>query len=95
MLCMPELEADLPAGTRFQRPYFGMRRFEWPDDDSVDFHLGYGEWIRLFVDAGFEVERFVELQGAEEAEPSRFNLFTPGWAAKWPAEEIWRARRTE
>ena len=35
------------AGTELLRPYFGMRRFEWVDDDSVDFHLGYGDWIRL------------------------------------------------
>ena len=94
VLCMPELEADFPAGTRFQRPYFGMHRFEWPDDDSVDFHLGYADWITLFVDTGFEVEGLVELRGTEGAEPSRFNLFTPEWATKWPAEEIWRARKT-
>jgi SAM-dependent methyltransferase len=94
VLCMPELEADFPTGTRFQRPYFGMHRFEWPDDDSVDFHLGYGDWIRLLVDNGFEVEALVELQGAEDAKASRHNIFTPKWATKWPAEEIWRARKT-
>ena len=93
VLCMPELEADLPAGTRFQRPYFGMHRFEWPDDDSVDFHLGYGDWIALFGANGFEVEDLVELQGDPAAQPSRHNLFTPAWAAQWPAEEIWRARK--
>ncbi|MFN2470905.1 MAG: class I SAM-dependent methyltransferase [Gaiellaceae bacterium] len=93
VLCMPELEADFPAGTRFQRPYFGMRRFEWPDDDSVDFHLGYGDWIRLLTGTGFEIEDFVELRGKPDAEPSRFNLFTPEWATKWPAEEMWRARK--
>ncbi len=92
-LCMPELEADLPAGTGFQRPYFGMHRFEWPDDDSVDFHLGYGDWIALFHASGFEVEDLVELQGDPGAQPSRHNLFTPAWAAQWPAEEIWRARK--
>ena len=60
------LDADLPAGTRFQRPYFGMHRFEWPDDNSVDFHLGYGDWIALFGANGFEVEELVELQGDPE-----------------------------
>ena len=94
MLCMPEREADLPAGTHLQRPYFGMYRFEWPDDDAVDFHLGYGEWIRIFRANGFDVEDLVELQGAADAEPSRHNLFTPEWAAKWPAEQIWRACKT-
>jgi SAM-dependent methyltransferase len=94
VLCLPELDADLPSGTQFQRPYFDMHRFEWPDDDSVDFHLGYGDWIRLFTDAGFEVEALVELQGKPDGKASRHNLFTPEWASKWPAEEIWRARKT-
>jgi SAM-dependent methyltransferase len=93
VLCLPELDADLPAGTRFQRPYFGMHRFEWPDDNAVDFHLGYGDWIRLFGDNGFEVEELVELQGDDDAPPSRHNLFTPAWASRWPAEQIWRARK--
>lgn len=70
-----------------------MHRFEWPDDDSVDFHLGYGDWIRLFTETGLEVEGFVELEGKLDAEPSRFNLFTPEWATKWPAEEMWRVRK--
>ena len=29
------------------RPQFGMHRFEWPDDDSVEFHLPHGEMIAL------------------------------------------------
>ena len=33
--------------TELLRPYFGMRRFEWESDDSIDFHLGYGDWIRV------------------------------------------------
>jgi SAM-dependent methyltransferase len=94
VLCLPELDADLPAGTRFQRPYFGMHRFEWTEDDSVDFHLGYGDWIRVFGEHGLEVEALIELQGEPDAPPSRHNLFTPEWASKWPAEEIWRARKT-
>ena len=93
VLCMPELDADLPAGTRFLRPYFGMHRFEWTEDDSVDFHLGYGDWVALFRANGFEVEELVELRGDPDAAPSRHNLFTPAWAAQWPAEEIWRARK--
>ena len=93
-LCLPDLDADLPAGTRFQRCFFGMHRFEWPDDNAVDFHLGYGDWIRLLTETGYEVEALVELQGKPGAEPSRHNLFTPDWATTWPAEEIWRARKT-
>ena len=62
MLTSPDAEPVEPAGTELLRPYFGMRRFEWVDDDSVDFHLGYGDWIRVLTSHGFEVERLVELR---------------------------------
>ena len=100
MLCMPDLEPvapDLggpePAGTLLLRPYFGMHRFEWRDTTAVDFHLGYGDWIRLFGQNDLVAEDFVELQGRPDADPSHFHLFTPEWATKWPAEEIWRVRK--
>ena len=82
------------ADRRARRPYFGMHRFEWPDDGSVEFHLGYGEWIRLLRENGFEVLDLVEIQAPEGAEPSRFpGLPLPDWARRWPSEEIWRARK--
>jgi SAM-dependent methyltransferase len=95
ILCSPDVDPVQPAGTRLLRPYFGMHRFEWADSNAVDFHLGYGDWIRLLRANAFEVETLVELQahpGVRE-HTGRFNLFTPEWAARWPAEEIWRARK--
>ena len=47
MLCMPDRGRRRRPTDRLLRPYFGMHRFEWPDDDGVEFHLGYGDWIRL------------------------------------------------
>jgi SAM-dependent methyltransferase len=92
MLCASDEEE--PPGTELRRPYFGMHRFEWPDDDSVDFHLGYGDWIRLLRSSGFELERLVEIQAPEDAEQHRFEaLPTPEWARRWPSEEIWVARK--
>jgi len=42
MLCAgPEDTEDIPVTACFERPYFGMHRFEWPDDDSVGCHLGH------------------------------------------------------
>ena len=52
----------MPAGAELLRPYFGMRRFEWDRTIAVDFHLGYGDWIRVLTSHGFEVERLVELR---------------------------------
>jgi SAM-dependent methyltransferase len=93
VLCWPEVE-DAPPGTELQRPYFGIHRFEWPGDDSVDFHLGYGDWIRLLRANGLEVVDLIEIQAPEGAQPVRNpGMPTPEWARRWPSEEIWRARK--
>jgi len=94
-LCDPDDDRVVPAVDRLLRPYFGMHRFEWKSDDSVDFHLGYGDWIRLLRSNGFEVEALVELQAPPDMPPNRFNLFTREWARQWPAEEIWKARKRQ
>ena len=38
MLCVPTLFADGPVMDRLLRDQFGMHRFEWPDEDGVEFH---------------------------------------------------------
>jgi SAM-dependent methyltransferase len=91
MLCMPDAENE-PAGERLLRPYFRLHRFEWSDDDSVEFHLGYGDWIRLLRRSGFEVEDLVELQAPEGA-TSTSPYDSPEWARRWPSEQIWKARK--
>src|ERR1700732_838679 len=55
MLTIPD-EEGLPAGERLLRPYFGMHRFEWPDDNSVELHLSHGDMIRLLRRCGLAVE---------------------------------------
>ena len=92
VLCMPEYEAEGPATDRLRRPYFGMHRMEWPDDDSVEFYLGYGDWIRLLRDSGFEVTDMVELRPPEGAS-TRYPWMSLEWARQWPCEEVWKARR--
>jgi SAM-dependent methyltransferase len=91
MLTIPD-EGDQPATDRRRRPYFGMHRFEWPDDDSVEFHLGHGDMIRLLRRCGLEVEDLVELRPAPEATATH-PLATLGWARQWPSEEVWKARK--
>jgi SAM-dependent methyltransferase len=92
ILCMREYEAEGPATDQLRRPYFGMHRTEWPDEDGVEFHLGYGDWIRLLRDSGFEVTDMIELQAPEGA-TTRFPWISPEWARHWPSEEVWKARR--
>ena len=81
------------VGEQLRRPYFGMYRFEWPDDHSVEFHLGYGNWIRVLRTNGFSAEALVELQAPVGAIPPLDHI-PPGWAERWPSEEIWVARKT-
>jgi SAM-dependent methyltransferase len=91
MLCVPDLDG-LPATDVLIRPQFGMYRFEWPDDPTVEFHLSHGEWIRLFRANQFEVEALIEVQPPTGA-PSGYPFVTAEWASRWPCEEVWRARR--
>jgi SAM-dependent methyltransferase len=81
-------------GRRLLRDYFGLYRLEWSDDQSVNFYLGYGDWIRLFRTNGLEVERLVEIQAPENAPDHRYDtLPDPEWARQWPSEDIWVARK--
>jgi len=89
MLCAPDAE-DEPATDRLLRHYFGMHRFEWPDDPSVEFHLGYGDMIRLLRRCGFEVEDMIEVRPREDATTS-YPYAPVEWARRWPAEEVWKA----
>ncbi len=91
MLCVPD-EDNMPATNRLLRPYFGMHRFEWPGEMSVEFHLGYGDWIRLLRRYGFVIEDLIELQPPEGG-ATRYPYFTLEWARRWPSEEIWKARK--
>ena len=91
MICSPE-GVDGEAGDRLVRDYFGMHRFEWPDDPGIEFHLGHGDWIRLLRSNDFEVEELVEVQAPEVA-VSRYPWVTAEWARRWPSEEIWKARK--
>jgi len=93
MLAMQELETE-PATERLLRPYFGMHRFEWPDTQAVEFHLGFGDWIRLLRTSGFEILDLVEIQPPEEA-TTRYPFVTLDWARRWPSEQVWKLRRRE
>jgi SAM-dependent methyltransferase len=91
-LCSPAGSED-PIGDRLLRPQFGMHRFEWPDEESVDFHLPHGEMIRLLRECGFEIDELRELQAPEGA-TTRYPWIDGEWAHRWPSEEVWKARKT-
>ena len=90
-LCAPD--TGLVSET-LQRDQFGMYRIEWPDAVGVEFHLAHGEWIRLLRSHGFEVEALHELRAPDDArDPSYYEFVTVAWGHRWPAEEIWVARK--
>jgi SAM-dependent methyltransferase len=91
MLCVPD-EDGLAATDRLLRPQFGMGRFTWPDDPTVEFHLSHGDWVRLLRAHHFEIEDLIELRPPADA-PSTYSFVTTEWARRWPCEEAWRARR--
>jgi hypothetical protein len=91
MLTIPDTDG-LPATDTLLRPQFGIDRFEWPDDDSVEFHISHGEMIRLLRRCGLEVEDLIELRPEPDAAASH-PLATLQWARRWPCEEVWKARK--
>jgi SAM-dependent methyltransferase len=91
MCCLPD-EPEGAAGDRLLRPYLGMHRFEWSDDDSVEFHLGHGEMLRLLRANGFAVEDLIEVE-VPAGSTTRHPWVTVEWARQWPCEEVWKARR--
>jgi hypothetical protein len=91
---VPEADDEGPAADRLLRPYFGMHRFDWAGQSGVEFHLGYGDWIRLLRVSGFEVLDLIEIRAPDDlAELRGDGLVDPDWARKWPAEQIWRVRK--
>jgi SAM-dependent methyltransferase len=93
ILCAPD---EGPTQERLVRPQFGMYRFDWPgEDDGVNFYLPHGEWIRVLRENGFEIEALLELRAPVDAEDHpHYDTAPADWARRWPAEDLWRARRS-
>jgi SAM-dependent methyltransferase len=93
VLCQPP---EPPATERLVRPQRGLGRIEWEDTGEIEFHLGHGDWIEVLGASGLAVERLLELFAPDDAETHRYyDYVTAEWAQKWPAEEIWVARKRE
>ena len=86
-----ELGAEV-VGDRLVNDYFGMHRVD--DGEDIFYQLPYGEWIRLFRANGFVVEDLIEPRPAPGATSSYRQPEELEWARRWPAESIWRLRRT-
>ncbi len=90
ILCSDDEE---PALERLVQTQFGMHRFEWPEG-GVEYHISHGTWIALLREHGFEVEALHEVQApADAVTHEQYGYVTADWGRRWPAEEIWRARK--
>jgi SAM-dependent methyltransferase len=85
-------DGNLPAGDELLRPLFGMHEVDWPDDDSVEFHLPQGKMVELLRDSGFAVEQLIEVRPPADA-TTRYKHVSLDWARRFPCEEVWRARK--
>jgi ubiquinone/menaquinone biosynthesis C-methylase UbiE len=98
MMCFPADDDSKPADSTLHRDFFGMHRFEWQDEegvvDSIEFHLGHGDMLRLLRSSGFEVEDLVELQAPENWDAWSDDV-PHWWARRWPSVEIWKSRKTD
>jgi SAM-dependent methyltransferase len=91
ILCMT---LEPPAGEQLIRPQRGLSRVEWEDTGEVEFHLPHGELVDLLRANGLELDRLVELYAPDDAEThGYYDTVTAEWARKWPAEEMWIARK--
>ena len=90
-LCYPDVGA---ATETLQRSQFGMYRIQWPNELGTEYHLSHGDWIRVLRQSDFEIEELIELQAPAEAQLHGYYAdVSPVWARRWPAEEIWVARK--
>jgi SAM-dependent methyltransferase len=93
MLCASDDE-NVPASPRLLRDYFGMHRFEFPDGGgAVEFHLGYGDWIRLLRANFFAIRNLIELRPPKGA-TTHYPFVKSDWARRWPSEEVWVAQKS-
>jgi SAM-dependent methyltransferase len=92
ILCSPD---EGKVEERLMRPHSDLGRIEWPgDDEGVEYHLPHGEMIRILRKNGFEVEALHERLAPESSTDHEYYDFVPAeWARRWPAEEIWVARK--
>jgi SAM-dependent methyltransferase len=77
---------------RLQLDYDDLGRMEY-GEGTIDWALSAGQWIERLRDAGFAVERLLELRPPADLGTTYEEFAPPKWARRWPAEWIWVTRR--
>jgi SAM-dependent methyltransferase len=76
-----------------QRGWFDEHSIMWPEG-VAEFQLPYGEWMALFRRHGLEVESLFHLRAPEGATTTYTEFVDYEWARRWPAEELWKVRKS-
>jgi hypothetical protein len=89
-------ERRRPTGQDTASPVLRAGRSEVTDEagTSVEWYLGYGDWIRVLRNAGLLVEDLIELRPASDATTTYTTYTTLEWARDFPGDHIWVARKT-
>ena len=91
VLCMPQ---EGKVTTSLQRPQRGLLRIDWTDPPETEFQMGHGDLFRILRASGFELLDLVEIFAKDVSDDHAHYSYVPAdWAKKWPAEEMWRARK--
>jgi hypothetical protein len=85
-----------PATDRLVRDLFGLQHVVRRSTSGTEyrlFTLPHGQWIGLMARCGPMVEDLIEVQVPAGATSNDFPEFPDEWVRRWPAEEVWFARR--
>ena len=93
LLCCPD---EGQVAESLIRPQKNMHRLNWTEggERTTEFHISGSEMFRLLRETGFALLDFRELFAPDDAVDHPYYSYVPAaWAKRWPAEEIWHARK--
>jgi SAM-dependent methyltransferase len=87
---------EQPPGRELRRDYFSLGRVEYEDADgrTVEWQLGYGDWIRLFRLSGLVLDDLIELRPEPDATTTYDGYASTEWARAFPGEHIWKLSKS-
>ncbi|CUH81830.1 3-demethylubiquinone-9 3-methyltransferase [Tritonibacter multivorans] len=94
LICSPPSGA--PCDDTLHRPYRGMWGADWTEVEfepsGICFNLTMADWMALFLQIGFTVERYQELYAPDWAEGVRAAI-PADWAKSYPMEQVWHLQK--
>lgn len=92
LLCICYDEETETTDSALHRSYFELG-IAAEDGGAATYELTDGDWIRLLRANGLSVEALFELRPPDGATTTYGDYVFPEWAAQWPGEHLWKARK--